>query len=211
MPDRVRATVLASGGGTNLQAVLDAAARGALPLEVGAVVCNRSDAFALERAKRAGVAAHCTPWDRKRTPRTEYDVMLGELVASTDPDLVLLLGWMHLLSPRFVERFPRMLNIHPAYLPLDPEADEVEMPDGTTIPAFRGPHAIADAIAAESAWYGATAHRVGIEADRGRVLAREALPLTHADVEAALAALRPIEHAVLLRGISRLIDDEKQP
>ncbi|MBV8150124.1 MAG: phosphoribosylglycinamide formyltransferase [Candidatus Eremiobacteraeota bacterium] len=201
----LRTTVLASGGGTNFQAVVDAVAAGMVSLDLRALVSNRGDAFALERARSAGVPAQLLTWDRKRTPRAEYDAALTEAVAASDPELLLLLGWMHVLPPQFVERFPRMINIHPAYLPLDPEADEVETPDGTVIPAFRGPHAIADALAAGSPWYGATAHRVGVEPDRGMVLARRPLRLNERDVEAALAALRPTEHAVLLEGIHAAI------
>ena len=59
---------------------------------------------------------------------------------------MLLLGWMHLLSDSFVRAFPQMLNLHPAFLPLDPRRDDVVMPDGTQMPAFRGPRAVRDAL-----------------------------------------------------------------
>ena len=77
--------------------------------------------------------------------------------------------------PAFVERFPASLNLHPAFLPLDPKRDSVAMPDGTTIPALRGPRAVDDAFAAGILWGGATVHRVGVSVDRGEVVARAPL------------------------------------
>ncbi len=202
----MRTTILASGGGTNVQTVIDAVARGELPLDLRAVVANRRDAFVLERARRAGIPAFELVWDRKTTARDAYDDRLVELVAGTAPELVLLLGWMHVLPPRFVERFPAILNIHPAYLPLDPAADDVEMPDGSRIPAFRGAHAIADALAAGSGWYGASVHRVRAEIDRGEILERRALRLAATTPDAALEALRPVEREVLTAALRRYCD-----
>lgn len=200
----IRTTVLASGGGTNFQAVIDALGDG-LGLELCALVVNRSDAFASERAKRAGipVLTHC--WDRQAMTRAQYDEQLIELVAGTEPELILMLGWMHLVSPRFIERFSQILNIHPAFLPHDDRAETVIMPDGVTIPAFRGAHAIRDAIAAKSPWYGATAHRVVVETDRGEVMQRAPRPLQEHDEDRALSALRSTEHAVLLGAIRRFL------
>jgi len=111
---------------------------------------------------------------------------LLEVVCREAPDLVLLLGWMHLLSDAFVAAFPEMLNLHPAFLPLDPGRDDVGLPDGTRIPAFRGPRAVHDALAGESRWAGATVHRVTSATDRGPVLARMPLPIEPQEEEAHL-------------------------
>ena len=120
--------------------MLDASAAGSLPLEVVAVVSNDSRAFALERARRAGVrAVRVLAWDRAREARAQYDARLLEEVQSHEPDLVLLLGWMHLLAEPFVRAFPELLNLHPAYLPLDPAEDSVVMPDGTRIAGLSRP------------------------------------------------------------------------
>ena len=200
----LRTTVLASGNGTNFQAVIDALGDG-LGLEVQALISNRSDAFALERAKRAGIPAHVHLWDRNAVARERYDAELSERVASTEPDLVLLLGWMHVLAPEFVARFPQMINIHPAFLPFDGTAESVTMLDGTVIPAFRGAHAIRDAIEARVPWYGATAHRVEAAFDRGAILKRAPLRLTETEEERALAALRATEHNVLIGAIRRIL------
>ncbi|GAC1313419.1 MAG: hypothetical protein NVS2B3_04130 [Vulcanimicrobiaceae bacterium] len=199
---RVRTTVLASGNGGNFAAVLAAAAAGVVPLDVTALVVNRSDAFAATRAREGGIAVREAIWNRATETRTAYDERLLATVAATEPELVLLLGWMHVLAPPFIARFPELLNVHPAFLPLDPAADRVTMPDGSSLPAYRGAHAFDDALAARSAWAGATMHRVGVAVDRGAVLARAPLPLDGApsDLERRLHAL---EHRVVVDAIRR--------
>jgi formyltetrahydrofolate-dependent phosphoribosylglycinamide formyltransferase len=111
---RSRLVVLASGSGTNLQAVLDASATGRLPAEVVAVVCNRGEAGALRRAARSGVAAvHLAPHDNEA--RADYDARLADVVAGFDPDWVVLAGWMRILTMSFLGWFPdRVVNLHPA-------------------------------------------------------------------------------------------------
>jgi folate-dependent phosphoribosylglycinamide formyltransferase PurN len=199
-----RTTVLASGNGSNFQAVVDRAHRGELAIDVAALVVNRADAFALERARRAAIPATCVPWERGIESRAAYDARLLAAVAATEPDLVLLLGWMHLVAPPFLARFPDVLNVHPAYLPFDGSRDDVVVPDGTRIPAFRGAHAVRDALEAHAAWFGATAHRVSAEVDRGDVLVRVPLPMPpDATLGAAVAVLRPIEFAVVGAAIRR--------
>jgi phosphoribosylglycinamide formyltransferase-1 len=201
---RRRATVLASGSGSNFQAVLDGVAAGTLPLDVSALIVNRESAYARDRARGAGVPERVVAWRRSAESREDYDARLLEAVAATEPDVVLLLGWMHVLSAGFVARFPQMLNIHPALLPLDPAADAVTAPDFTTIPAFRGARAIDDALAAGVAWAGATVHRVGVAVDRGGVLARAPLRLTPGEPRDELdARLHALEHRVLAAAIRR--------
>jgi phosphoribosylglycinamide formyltransferase-1 len=96
------------------------------------------------------------------------------------------------------------LNLHPAYLPLDPAADSVVMPDGTRIAAFRGPHAVRDALAGESSWIGATVHRVTPATDRGPVLARKPLRVAAAEEEAALMErLHHEEHQLVNAAVTR--------
>ncbi len=202
-PTPVRTVVLASGSGTNVQAVIDRAGAG-LPLDLAALVSNKPDAFAIERARRAGIPALVLPWGRNEQSRDRYDAALCDAVAQFDPQLVLLLGWMHLLDPAFVEAFPEMLNVHPAFLPLDPWRDSVGMPDGTIVAAFRGPRAVRDALIAGSAWTGASVHEVTVDTDRGRVLARKPLRVeTQEDEDALLARLHPIEHILVATAIRR--------
>ena len=143
-----RLVVMASGAGTNLGAILDAIAEGRLDAEVAAVITNRRGAGARLRAERAGVPVHYRPlsqqvrrtagsgpmtaaasaefdWDRT-VDRRRYDAALAELVARAEPDLVVLAGWMHLLSSTFLERFPnRVINLHPALPGRFPGADAI--------------------------------------------------------------------------------------
>lgn len=200
-----RAIVMASGSGTNFQRVIDRTREGSMPIELVGMVTNHPKAYARERATRAGVPHIIVPWDRKDVARSEYDATLLDVVEKFKPDLILLLGWMHLLAPSFVERFSDILNIHPAFLPLDPSKDEVGMPDGSVIPAFRGPRAVQDAIAAESTWVGASFHRVTNDTDRGEVLARVPLNIEafDGDEDLVFGRLHPIEHDVVERGIRR--------
>ncbi len=199
----IRTVVLASGSGTNFQAVIDRVARG-MPLELRALVCNKTEAFACERAQDADVPVVALPWLREEQSREAYDVALQRAVEERDPELVLLLGWMHLLAPAFVEAFPEMLNIHPAFLPLNPSRDDVGMPDGTSIPVFRGARAVRDALRAGSSWVGASMHQVTMDTDRGRVLVRKPLRVQPGETEEEVfARLHPIEHEVVGRAIYR--------
>ncbi|GAC1307747.1 MAG: hypothetical protein NVSMB19_20640 [Vulcanimicrobiaceae bacterium] len=201
---RYRTTVLASGNGGNFAAVVAAAAAGTLPLDVTALVVNNSEAYALVRARETGIAARTVVWDRPREAREVYDERLLAAVAATEPELVLLLGWMHVLPAPFVARFPEMLNVHPAFLPLDPAADAVTMPDGTSIPAYRGAHAFADALAAASPWAGATVHRVSVAVDRGAVYARAPLALDAALERPVLEErLHALEHRAVADAVRR--------
>jgi phosphoribosylglycinamide formyltransferase-1 len=145
------------------------------------------------------------PWQRKAgETRDAYDARLLETVAGERPDIVLLLGWMHLLDARFVNAMPALLNVHPAFLPLDPERDAVGMPDGTEIPAFRGPFAVRDALAAGSRWAGASVHHVTAKTDRGGVLVRAPLNIEEGESEEdVLTRLHPVEHALVARAIWR--------
>jgi phosphoribosylglycinamide formyltransferase-1 len=203
---RYRTVAMASGNGSNFQAVIDGVAAGTLPLDPVLLVSNKASAYALERARNAGIPAVALPWDRRAQTRDAYDDALFELVHREQPDLVLLLGWMHLLADRFVAAFGQTINIHPAFLPLDPRRDDVAFPDGSRTPAFRGARAVEDALAFGSRWVGASSHRVTLEADRGPVLVRKPLALHEGDTrESIMERLHPLEHRVLSGGIMRWV------
>ncbi len=157
---RFRATILASGAGTNARAVLERVRDGTLPLDVGALIANDERAGALDAARAHGVEPIALVWDRAHDSRAAFDARVIAALARTQPQLVLLLGWMHLLPEAFLERFPETINVHPAFLPLDPGADATIAPDGSTIPALRGAHALRDALRDGVAWSGATVHYV---------------------------------------------------
>lgn len=199
----VPSAVFVSGSGTNLQAVIDAGKGGELPLDLRIVVSNVPGAFALERARRAGIATAIVEWRRGKETRAAYAARLAEIALARGVRLVLLLGWMHVLAREFLEAgFDGVLNLHPAYLPDDPSAETVTLPDGSQMPAFRGAHALRDALAARVALTGATLIEISPEIDRGPVLARRLLPLRPDDDEAsALARLHAVEQAVVKEGI----------
>ncbi len=177
---------------------------GTLPLEVVALIANNEEAYAVERARAAGVPATVVSWDRERESRAEYDARLLAASKTHEPDLVLMLGWMHLLANPFVEEFPELLNLHPAFLPLDPARDDVVLPDGSRIPAFRGARAVRDALRASSGWVGATLHRVTPSTDRGPVIARKPLRVNAGEEEAQIMErVHAIERGVVRAGVTR--------
>jgi phosphoribosylglycinamide formyltransferase-1 len=192
--EKSRLVVLISGNGTNLQAVLDACASGALPARVAAVISNKSDAYGLERARLAGVPALVRP-KPKEQDRREYDSQLAEAVAAYQPDWVILAGWMRVLSSNFLNRFPnRVINLHPA-LP------------GT----FPGTHAIERAFEAfqrgEIRATGVMVHRVPDEGvDCGPVMVQEEVPIRSGDtLESLETRIHEVEHRLLVDAIRTAI------
>lgn len=191
-----RLVVLVSGNGSNLQAILEACASGALPARVAAVISNKDSAYGLIRAQNALVPAIYKPRRATQT-RLEYDGELAGLVASFTPDWVVLAGWLRLLSRPFLEHFPgRVLNLHPA------------LPG-----AFPGLHAIERAWEAfrrgEITETGVMVHLVPDEAvDAGPVLAEERVPMRPGDSLADLEArVHQVEHRLLVATLRRLLTE----
>jgi len=207
---RYRTVVLASGNGTHFQAALDASLEGRLPLDIVAMICNRTDAPVRARAQAGGVRDDVLARDRAGESRAAYDARVLRAVTGEEPELVLLLGWMHLFDDAFVRAFgDRAINIHPAYLPLDQTEAMVMFPDGSDAPAFRGARAIQDALAHGGGWAGATSHTLSLEADSGRVLVRKPLRLPDgADLATAIELLRPVEQKVVAGGIMRWVYEQ---
>ncbi len=180
----IRIAVLASGSGTNLQALLDACSEGRIPGRVEAVVCNVPGAGALDRARKAGTALELLP-SQGVADREAYDSALAAAVERHRPDLVCLAGYMRLLGPAFVRRFgptpasrgcPRIVNIHPGLLP-----------------SFPGLHAPRQALAYGARFSGCTAHFVDEGTDTGPVIAQAVVPVLPGDDETALAARTLVE------------------
>jgi phosphoribosylglycinamide formyltransferase-1 len=194
--------VCASGNGSNLQALIDGQAEGRLAIELSRLVVNRANLPAARRAKAAGIPVTTVCWDRAGEDRASFDARVLDAVGAANPDIVLLLGWMHLLPPSFVAAFPRLYNIHPAYLPLRPEDDEVILPDGSRQAAFRGRRAVEDALAAGARWIGASVHRVTEAVDRGAIVARA--PLFVEERAALDARLHALEHRVLIDAVDSI-------
>jgi phosphoribosylglycinamide formyltransferase 1 len=199
-----RAVILASGSGTNAQSVIDGVQSGDSTLDIAAVIANDPNAKVLERARDAGIKAEAVVWERSAESRSAYDARVIAAVERYEPELVLLLGWMHLLPPAFLERFPETINVHPAFLPFDPASDAVVMPDGSHIPAFRGARAPEATLAAGVLWSGVSVHRVTSHTDRGEILVRTPYQLRGDETLAVLrAGLRPLEHAAVAKAIRR--------
>jgi phosphoribosylglycinamide formyltransferase-1 len=167
---RLPVVVLISGGGTNLQALIDAAAAGQ-PFAIVGVVSNRPDAFGLTRAQRAGIPTVVV--DHAGYPdRESFETALADRVDRFGPGLVCLAGFMRILTPGFVGHYRgRMLNIHPSLLP-----------------RYRGLHTHQRAIDAGDAEHGATVHFVTEELDGGPRIVRARVPVLAGDTAEVLAA-----------------------
>ena len=204
-----RIAVLASGSGTNLQALLDATAGGTLEAEVAVVVSDRTDAGALRRAAAAGVAAVSLPLGDRHDPvvRQAYDRRLAEVIHAFEPDLIVLAGWMLILTPVFLDRFPgRIVNVHPALLP-DGGGIEVLTSHGR-LPALRGPRAVRDALRRRLPATGATVHYVTTTVDSGPVILREEVPVLPDDDEIRLhERIKSVEHRLLPRAVAMALTE----
>jgi phosphoribosylglycinamide formyltransferase-1 len=164
--------VLVSGNGSNLQALIDAR------LPISAVAANRNDAYALVRARAAGLPAATFALDCHAT-RDERDLMMATWLEEHGVELVVLAGYMHLLTPPFLRRFPdRIVNVHPSLLP-----------------EFPGAHAIADALAAGVETTGVTVHLVDEGLDTGPVIRQEAVPVEPR--ETLEERIHAVEHRLL--------------
>jgi phosphoribosylglycinamide formyltransferase-1 len=164
--------VLVSGNGSNLQALIDTG------LPVAAVASNRKDAYALERARAANVPTATFALDCHAT-RDERDLVMATWLEEHGVELVVLAGYMHLLTKPFLDRFPgRIVNVHPSLLP-----------------AFPGADAIADALAAGVATTGVTVHYVDEGLDSGPIIRQEEVPVEpRATLEERIHA---VEHRLL--------------
>ncbi|GAA2887929.1 phosphoribosylglycinamide formyltransferase [Pseudonocardia halophobica] len=169
LPGRARLVVLASGSGTLLQALLDAARDPAYPAEVVAVGTDRPGVEALNRATRSGVPAF-TVRPAEHPDRPAWDRALLAAVLEHRPDLVVSAGFMRILGAPFLDGIGRpVVNTHPALLP-----------------AFPGAHAVRDALAHGVTVTGTTVHLVDAGVDTGPILAQEAVPVLPGDTEAEL-------------------------
>jgi phosphoribosylglycinamide formyltransferase 1 len=172
--------VLVSGSGTNLQSILDACARGELPARVVCVISNRDDAYALERARSAGIPAlHLD--HRAHAGREAYDGALVATLREFEVELVVMAGFMRIITTVLLEAFPMaVMNIHPALLP-----------------AFPGLHAQRQALEYGAKVAGCTVHFVDPGTDTGPIIIQSAVPLLEGDTEATLSArIQKEEHRV---------------
>lgn len=163
--------ILISGRGSNMRAILDAAGGGELPIDIRAVISNRPRAAGLELAAEAGIHTEVVD-HRAYASREDFDTALAECIDRHAPSLVILAGFMRVLTPAFVEHYlGRMLNIHPALLP-----------------KFPGLNTHQRALEAGEAEHGASVHFVTPEVDGGPVVVQARVPVLGSDDAASLAA-----------------------
>lgn len=184
----MRIAVLVSGSGSNLQALLDAS------LPVVLVVSNRGDAYALTRAREAGVPVETVTFSRGSESREDYDRRLADCVERARPDLVVLAGWMHILSPAFLDRFEgRVVNLHPALPGQFPGVNGI----ARALEAYRQ-----GAITAT----GCMVHYAVPEVDAGPVVDTEPVAILETDdLESLSQRMHEAEHRLIVRAVKKAL------
>lgn len=180
MSGRCKTAVLISGSGTNLQAFINAVDRGSLNLELAVVFSNKADAFGLQRARDSGIPTACIEHGHF-ADREAFDRAVSAKLDEWRPDLLVLAGFMRILSAGFVDHYAgRILNIHPALLPAYPGLDTHQR-----------------VLDAGDKWHGSTVHFVTEELDAGPLILQGRLPVTAGESCAQLAArVQTIEHQI---------------
>lgn len=182
--------VLISGNGSNLQAIIDACKQKKINATIRAVFSNKADAFGLERAREAGIPAHVLTADLFAS-REAFDRELMQEIDAYAPDVVVLAGYMRILSPAFVEHFAgRLLNIHPSLLPKYP-----------------GLHTHRQALENGDTEHGTSVHFVTDELDGGPVILQAKVPVFAGDTEEDITArVQTQEHAIYPLVVSWFIE-----
>jgi len=184
-----RIVILISGRGSNMQAMLKVAAAERWPAQIAAVISNQPNAAGLDVARAAGIATSAIN-HRDYPDRELFDAALAELIDQHSPDLIVLAGFMRILTPGFVNKyFGRLINIHPSLLP-----------------SFPGLHTHQQAIDAGVKVHGATVHFVTAELDHGPIIAQAVVPVLDDDTEDTLAArVLEQEHRIYPQAVRDLI------
>ncbi len=186
----LRIGVLASGGGSNLQAIIDRCQDGSLAAEIAVVITNNPDAGALTRAGKVGIPSLCIN-HRDFSRREDFDNAVVKALQEARTDLVVLAGFMRIITPTFISAFPeRVINIHPALLP-----------------AFPGLHVQQQAIDYGARFSGCTVHFVDGGVDTGPILIQAVVPILPEDTADTLAArILEQEHRIYPRAIQLLAE-----
>ncbi len=218
----LRLGVLISGSGSNLQAIIDAIeSQQLLGVEIALVVSNKADAYGLQRALKHKLPAIYLPWSQRpvaaqciapeitvsRPGMSESESRLTALLQLFQVDLLVLAGWMRILSAAFLEQFPqRIINIHPALLPDDGIGSTFTTKNGTQIPVFRGLHAVQQALDAGVKITGSCVHFVTPEVDAGPVICREEVAIEEGDTEETLhERLKVVEHQLIVKAVESFL------
>ncbi len=189
---RCRAAILISGSGSNLQSFIDRAADGRLDLEIAVVVSNRPAAFGLQRAANANIPTFCIEHSAYENRKT-FDQAIATRLDQENIDLLILAGFMRILSPWFVRHYQGMiLNIHPALLP-----------------AYPGLNTHQRVLDAGDEWHGSTVHFVTEELDSGPLVMQGRLPVSPAQNAKQLAArVQAVEHQIYPEAASLFANGE---
>jgi phosphoribosylglycinamide formyltransferase-1 len=181
----MKACILISGSGSNLQALIDARDEKRIDIDIVSVISNRADARGLERANKAGIPASILEHQRF-ADRNEFDRALAILIGAGNPQLVVLAGFMRIIGPGVLDPFNgRIINLHPSLLPL-----------------YRGTDTYQRALDAGDREHGASIHFVTGELDGGPVISQVRIPVLAGDDKHKLAArLAPMEHSLLVSTI----------
>ncbi len=180
MTTTCRIVVLISGSGSNLQAIIDAIDTKQIPAEIVAVISNKAEAYGLQRAASANIATQVLPY-AGFTDRQEYDQALMACINQYQPDLIILAGFMRILSNELVHHYPgRMLNIHPSLLP-----------------KYKGLNTHQRVLEAGEKEHGATVHFVTPELDSGPIILQGKIPILKTDNEQQLTQhIHKLEHQI---------------
>jgi phosphoribosylglycinamide formyltransferase-1 len=185
MGNLLKIGVLVSGSGTNLQSIIDRCGDGSIPATIACVISNNEKAYALERARNNGIPALCLN-HADFSGRTAYDAELITVLHAHGVELVVLAGFMRIITPMFIEAFPNaIMNVHPALLP-----------------AFPGLHAQRQALDYGVKVTGCTVHFVDAGTDTGPIIMQATVPVEANDTEEILSArIRAEEHRIFPEAI----------
>ncbi|MBQ9954602.1 MAG: phosphoribosylglycinamide formyltransferase [Eggerthellaceae bacterium] len=189
--EKLKIGVLLSGGGTNLQAIIDQVAEG-LPVEIVKVISSRPDAYGIERAKAAGIPVRALNRE-VYADREAADALIVEEMQAAGAEYVVMAGYMRMVTPVMLRAFPdRVVNLHPALLP-----------------SFKGAHGISDAFAAGVKVTGVTVHFANEEYDKGPIIAQEPVRIAEDDtLESLEAKIHSVEHELYPR-VLRLLAERR--
>lgn len=197
-----RLVVMISGSGTNLQALINATRQGELSAEIVAVISNRQEAFGLQRAAQAQIETlyfPLKPYKEQGLSREAYDADLAARAADFEPDLIVLAGWMHVLSHTFLCHFPdQVINLHPALPGAFPGLNAIER----TYEAYQQ---------GEVEHGGVMVHYVVPEVDAGPVIAETIVPIEPEDsLETFTARLHLVEHQLIVTATKQIVGEVKR-
>ncbi len=187
-----RIAVMASGDGSNFEAIVEACKSGEIPAEVVALVCDKPHARVVERAESHGIATFAFS-PKSFASKAEMETAIAGYLDSKNVDLVCLAGYMRIISETLLSRWDgRIVNIHPSLLP-----------------SFAGARAVEQAMEYGVKVYGVTIHYVNLEVDGGQIIAQEAIHYDGNDIDELLSKIHAVEHKLYPATIARLLNDSE--